>query len=293
MSNEPKIPRLPKSIREQINERLENGMAGKELLEWLNALPEVQSKWKGKPISEVNLSRWRTGPYQNWRLQKDFLKSKDALKESTPAMDPAARHQFINNMVNFLAHLVGLQLQRLHSMPDSLERTRLWREVRMTLQTLRRDELLALRVAQELQKDAKTKKKSKSSKAEDIERTRMLIFPRRYDGAKNPELNGNLPDEDRKFLGLPPSPYRPFKPQPEPEPKPQPVGQSQPVAANCPSRHGAATADGQSKPKSSAPSLEEIAAMPPALRPPAIRAVLDGLVAIHNSTALTKFTFSR
>ena len=237
MSNEPKIPRLPKSIREQINEHLENGMAGKELLEWLNALPQVQvlitTKWEGKPISEDNLSRWRTGPYQDWLLQKQFLKSRNGIKESTPDMDPAERHQFINNMVNFLAHLVGLQLQRLHSMPDSIERTRLWREVRMTLQTLRRDELLALRVAQELQKDSKTKKKRKSSKAEDIPWYEKDYLERGYDGAKNPELNGNLPDEDRKFLGLPPSPYRPFKPQPEPEPQPQPAGPLQPVAASC------------------------------------------------------------
>jgi len=271
MSNEPKIARLPKSIREQINEHLEDNMAGKELLEWLNALPQVQvlitTKWEGKPISEDNLSRWRTGPYQDWLLQKQFLKSRNGIKESTPDMDPAERHQFINNMVNFLAHLVGIQLQRLHSMPDSIERTRLWREVRLTLQTLRRDELLALRVAQELQKDAKTKKKRKMSEAESDAEFERRFFPRgTFDGAKNPELNGNLPDEDRKFLGLPPSPYRPFKPQPEPEPQPQPV--SQPKA------------------KSSAPSLEEIAAMPPTLRPPAIQAVLDGLGAILDSPAI-------
>ena len=37
-----KIARLPHDIREQLNQRLFNGALGPELMNWLNALPEVQ-----------------------------------------------------------------------------------------------------------------------------------------------------------------------------------------------------------------------------------------------------------
>ena len=36
-----KIARLPESIREQLNQRLLDGVIGKEIVSWLNSLPEV------------------------------------------------------------------------------------------------------------------------------------------------------------------------------------------------------------------------------------------------------------
>src|ERR1700679_667843 len=55
-----KIANLPNGIREQLNLRLLEGEAGRELVAWLNALPEVQSvldsRFDGSPILEVNLT---------------------------------------------------------------------------------------------------------------------------------------------------------------------------------------------------------------------------------------------
>ena len=60
-----KIARLPKVIREELNVRLENGESGKELLAWLNGLPEVQKviaeQFGGKVVRKQNLSDWRQG----------------------------------------------------------------------------------------------------------------------------------------------------------------------------------------------------------------------------------------
>ncbi|HVY68299.1 MAG TPA: hypothetical protein VHH73_00120 [Verrucomicrobiae bacterium] len=65
-----KIGRLPRAIREQLNQRLHDGGQGPELLDWLNALPEVQqlltAEFDGKPISAQNLSSWRQGGYEDW-----------------------------------------------------------------------------------------------------------------------------------------------------------------------------------------------------------------------------------
>ena len=55
-----KIVRLPRSVRNQLNERLERSEESPQLLEWLNALPEarkiVQNDFAGVPISKQNLS---------------------------------------------------------------------------------------------------------------------------------------------------------------------------------------------------------------------------------------------
>ncbi len=65
-----KIARLPRAIREALNERLLDGETAPEVLPWLNALPEVmaemQQHWKGEPVNEQNLSAWRQGGYADW-----------------------------------------------------------------------------------------------------------------------------------------------------------------------------------------------------------------------------------
>lgn len=55
-----KIANLPNHIRETLNWRLNDGEEGKELVEWLNAQPEVVTKlFDGKPISEQCTARKR------------------------------------------------------------------------------------------------------------------------------------------------------------------------------------------------------------------------------------------
>ena len=85
-----KIGRLPRAIREQINQRLLDNEPAGSLLPWLNALPAVQAllavKFGGKPINEPNLSHWRTGGYQQWAMQverRTFV-SKWIARQSSP-----------------------------------------------------------------------------------------------------------------------------------------------------------------------------------------------------------------
>jgi hypothetical protein len=66
-----KISQLPKSIRDQLNERLENGQLGPEILPWLNSQPETlklcAEKFKGIEVSDQNLSTWRETGYYHWQ----------------------------------------------------------------------------------------------------------------------------------------------------------------------------------------------------------------------------------
>jgi hypothetical protein len=68
-----KIARLPNTVREQLNQRLQDGQDGTEILAWLNELPAVKqilaAKFGGMPINHRNLSKWRQIGYERW-LQK-------------------------------------------------------------------------------------------------------------------------------------------------------------------------------------------------------------------------------
>ena len=65
-----KVARLPGKIREEVCRRLHDGQSGRKLLPWLNALPEVKAimdaEFEGVPVSDQNLSVWRSSGYQDW-----------------------------------------------------------------------------------------------------------------------------------------------------------------------------------------------------------------------------------
>ncbi len=65
-----KIARLPRTIREELNLRLDNGEVGKSLVAWLNEQDDVQAVlakyFAGNPVTEQNLSEWRQGGFQDW-----------------------------------------------------------------------------------------------------------------------------------------------------------------------------------------------------------------------------------
>jgi len=95
MTHTGKIARLPRQIREHLNRRLRNGEKGRRLVEWLNALPEVQdvmtAEFEGKPVSEQNLSKWKLDGYRQWLAQQEILGDARQLsanaKELTDATD--------------------------------------------------------------------------------------------------------------------------------------------------------------------------------------------------------------
>jgi len=71
-----KIARLSRAVRAQLNSRLQDGAEGKQIVLWLNSLPEVKElladKFDGRPINEQNLSDWRQGGYEDWLAHQDI-----------------------------------------------------------------------------------------------------------------------------------------------------------------------------------------------------------------------------
>ncbi len=65
-----KIARLPKAIRDRLNQQILDGVPGKDLVRWLNGMNEVVDilvqHFNTDKITEQNLSEWKQGGYQDW-----------------------------------------------------------------------------------------------------------------------------------------------------------------------------------------------------------------------------------
>ena len=70
-----KISRLPREIREQLNQRMVGGEPGKRLVIWLNELPAVRAllaaEFDGAAINEQNLTNWKQGGFRDWRMEQE------------------------------------------------------------------------------------------------------------------------------------------------------------------------------------------------------------------------------
>lgn len=64
-----KIGRLPFAIRNELNERIRDGVGGPEILDWLNAAKETRKilrELKAGEINAQNLTDWRSSGYRDW-----------------------------------------------------------------------------------------------------------------------------------------------------------------------------------------------------------------------------------
>jgi hypothetical protein len=143
MTRNGKIARLPQSIREQVNRRLDNGEQGKQIAEWLNTLPEVKTlidaQFAGQPISEVNLSNWKLGGYIDWQAQQDALAAASQLAEDAAQLDEAGGQQITEQLALCLAARLAAALRQLNTLGDDPEaQLKLLRELCMRLSALRK-----------------------------------------------------------------------------------------------------------------------------------------------------------
>ena len=70
-----KIARLPRLVREELHQRLSDGEPGRQLVDWLNTLPEVQAvltaHFSSRPITEANLTLWKQGGFEDWQRHEE------------------------------------------------------------------------------------------------------------------------------------------------------------------------------------------------------------------------------
>jgi len=116
MTRHGKIARLPHPIREQINRRLQNSDEGREIAEWLNALPEVRAvmdaEFDGQAVSEMNLSNWRLGGYRDWEAQQEALAAVRRFGADAAEINQAAGGQLADQLAICLIARIAVALQK-------------------------------------------------------------------------------------------------------------------------------------------------------------------------------------
>jgi hypothetical protein len=89
-----KIARLPHAIRDQLNQRLQDGEKARSLVAWLNSSPEVQAilaaDFGAKPIRPQNLSEWRHGGYRDWLHHQQALEFARSFTEEARELQASA-----------------------------------------------------------------------------------------------------------------------------------------------------------------------------------------------------------
>ncbi len=107
MSRHGKIARLPRALRDQLNARLDNGESAVRLAEWLNRLPEVQqilqNYFEGRPISEQNMSEWKSGGYREWLARQEMLAQTRELTADAAELSDAAGGRLTDHLATALA----------------------------------------------------------------------------------------------------------------------------------------------------------------------------------------------
>src|SRR2546428_2272817 len=123
-----KIGRLPLDIREQLSRSLQDGEIGKDLVVWLNSVPEVQAVLKAefgdRPVNEPNLSDWRTGGYEDWRIQQETMQQVNQLVANAKELGGASQTPLSELLATCLAARYAVELSRLTTTRTTREGTR-------------------------------------------------------------------------------------------------------------------------------------------------------------------------
>jgi hypothetical protein len=155
MTRNGKIARLPAAIRQELNQRLLDGQPGTQLVEWLNGLPKVRAvlktEFKGNAITKTNLSQWKNGGYPAWEAQQRMAADVKSILDGAAALQRVAKDGLADRMTLILAASMAVEMRRLESMPEGINKARMWRELRLGLLDLKKTELHAERLALERQ----------------------------------------------------------------------------------------------------------------------------------------------
>jgi hypothetical protein len=141
-----KIARLPKPIRDELNQRIENGESGPELIAWLNPLPDVQrvlaEHFEDRPIRVQNISEWRQGGYQDWlQLQETRTLTLQVAEQSGTLADAAGAQRISEHFATVAAaEFIRTAQTLLRETRDTKERWACLKDIQLHLSRLRRDD---------------------------------------------------------------------------------------------------------------------------------------------------------
>jgi hypothetical protein len=146
MSRPGKIARLPESIRDQVNIRLQDGEPSKPIADWLNSEPGVKAvlaaEFEGRPIDRGNINEWRAHGHQEWRARHMAVDMFRRIHQTPSEQLEALQGGLIDRMATFFAAQMLLKMKETkdaQATPGEL--ADLWREFRLGFASLRRYQL--------------------------------------------------------------------------------------------------------------------------------------------------------
>jgi hypothetical protein len=177
MSRNGKIARLPGTIREQINQRLQNGENGRDVIAWLNANDEVKvalaSDFGGHEINDENLSAWRHGGYRDWEMQQAVVDETHRIMTEGLELEKIGEKALTDRLAVWLVGRYIVVTRKLMENEDDPAAWKLLRELCHDVVALRRGDHGAewLRLERERlkllrQKNARERKKAKMESGE-------------------------------------------------------------------------------------------------------------------------------
>jgi hypothetical protein len=171
-----KIGRLPKSIRDDLGHRIEDGEPGRESVKWLNGEPRVQEILKkqfgGRAVTEQNLSEWKQGGHLEWLRQEETRLLAARLTEQSDDLDEASDGQEISDrFASVLAvEITRLAMTLLEKETDPEKRWQRLCGVHRELSQLRRDDHRAVRT---LIKRDRWNRETEREEEEDLKRMKQ------------------------------------------------------------------------------------------------------------------------
>ncbi|HWH70441.1 MAG TPA: hypothetical protein VNT26_13725 [Candidatus Sulfotelmatobacter sp.] len=210
MNHPSKISRLPRDLREELNRRLDKGQSGKEILAWINALPEVQAflaaEYDGQPINKINLCNYRTTGFRQWQMRQAALEF--ALNDAADLAIPNALPDSLTHKLSqWIALRYAAAAQTMAPTDEDPEsELRSLRDLCAAVVALRRGELEASRLDLEQKRlaliqsetqDAKEKEFWEWTKRADIQ---TKLYPHRDKEKMRKEVERML---NFKLLGIP------------------------------------------------------------------------------------------
>ena len=123
MTRTGKIARLPLHIRNQLNQRLEDGEVSDAILRWLNEHSTVQETTKrlfnSQPVSKQNLSAWRRGGFKEWqRLQESHAFLHRLVERSDDLTEKGGEIELTDRLAQLAAGELARVFERLLEQTD-------------------------------------------------------------------------------------------------------------------------------------------------------------------------------
>ena len=172
MTRNGKIARLPKAIRDELNQRLEDGQMGVWLVEWLNSLPEVQTvlaeQFDGRAINEVNLTEWKGGGFPDWQARRDMRVHAQELAEESSDLKMALPGPLAEHLNMVVAGRYAELLNQWNGEVDEafVKRVKGLRLLSENITSLRREDVRVERLALEQDKRNEDKKTTQAKALE-------------------------------------------------------------------------------------------------------------------------------